>query len=239
MRSDQPEMATWRTRDGEPWWLRDEGSSSWVGGEEYKANCYMNLYSFHNEDNIAFETKNNTRETALPAADAAHNECEFYSSSYYCQSEFTTTTTTTTPAKCDSAYTETSQCPTGHGLRENLGTIDCSGNPCDTELDTDDALCCQALYCDAYTCTTTDAQLKTDSATIEQGATPETACCEVTCATHATCPDGYSLVGDALCAGTTSDSCAESTCCQEVPSYTQQATNKYCSNRGCRAGGCD
>merc|ERR1719454_2153817 len=110
----------------------------------------------------------------------------------YCQSEFTTTTTTTTPAKCDSAYTETSQCPTGHGLRENLGTIECSGNPCDTELDTDDALCCQALYCDAYTCTTSDAQLKTDSATIEQGATPETACCEVI-------PSTYTQIGTGDC----------------------------------------
>merc|ERR1719359_1865883 len=144
MKSEAPEMATWVTQDHTAWWLRDTASSTWLDSNEYQADCYMNLFSFSNEDNIAWETKNTTRETALPTASAAgHPQCEFYSSSYYCQSWEYTTTTTTVAARCSSVYTADSQCPTGHVLVADPASTDCDGNPC-VDNGANDALCCEA-----------------------------------------------------------------------------------------------
>jgi len=177
-------MATWVTQDHTAWWLRDTASSTWLDSNEYQADCYMNLFSFSNEDNIAWETKNTTRETALPTASAAgHPQCEFYSSSYYCQSFEHTTTTTTLPARCSSVYTDNSQCPDGtHVLVDDPASTDCDGNPC-IDNSANDALCCEAS-CASHTCTTEGHSLKADAATTVLPATDvdrETTCCEAAC----------------------------------------------------------
>jgi hypothetical protein len=139
MNSDTAEQKTWVTKDSSPWFLRSTATQgSWVEPSEYKANCYMNLYSFNNEDTIVFESKSSETGTN---AEAHASGCEFYSSSYYCQSE-RTTTTTTLAATCQSLPYLSTMCPSG-ALADNQHTRQCHGNPCEDGED-DDALCCKA-----------------------------------------------------------------------------------------------
>jgi len=73
MNSDEPNVATWRTSDGSPWWLR---SSTLVGGwptgenGDYTANCYLDVAGvIDNPDSVRF----------------ASSKCDYHSTSYYCQ----------------------------------------------------------------------------------------------------------------------------------------------------------
>jgi hypothetical protein len=196
MKWDTPEMATWQTKDGSPWWLRSTAKlangmgDNGLGGtgplSEYKANCYLNLNSFHTADTIVFESK--------PTGHTG-NDCPFSSSSYYCQS-VKTTTTTTTRAKCDSLYT-VDMCPSGH-LADGQNTRECTSNPCNRA--DDDTICCKArakcnsLPYAASMCTSgvlaaNQAQLECASVTCMQG-TDDGVCCAATCGTTYTCATG-------------------------------------------------
>jgi len=79
MNSGVAAQATWVTSDRSPWWLRSVTYEQPNG--DYTANCYMNLWNNPaNENSVTFDDGN----------------CNYHSSSYYCQSLKTTTTTTTT-----------------------------------------------------------------------------------------------------------------------------------------------
>jgi len=217
MNSNTPEQATWITQDGTPWWLREEaigqpkelpasgaGSTGYLGGvpSDYKANCYLNLYSFHTAETIVYESKAPDEITASGVTpnsgnavaanfDLADGTCKFHSSSYYCQS-VRTTTTTTLPAMCNSLYT-TSMCPSSH-LREGQHAIACNGNPC--EDGPDDASCClpkakcnslpfQAAWCPSGVLAANQEVLECEKSTCVDGPADQAICCEaLTCATY-------------------------------------------------------
>jgi len=65
MNSRQPRQATWRTRDGSPWWLRNSRYGEPNG--DYSANCF--LYIGHHNDPRRFND----------------HWCAYHSRSYYCQ----------------------------------------------------------------------------------------------------------------------------------------------------------
>jgi len=231
MHSGQAEQATWVTKDGSPWFLRSAAigepphidattgeatTHQTFGGSEtdYKANCYLNLYSFHTAETIVWESKNASRETA------SSETCEFHSTSYYCQS-VRTTTTTTTPAKCDSLYTS-SMCPSGH-LVDNFDTVSCTSKPCE-DGDADDALCCKpkakcasvpysASWCESGSLAANQEELECTTSTCVDGAADDAICCAPpTCATYnCTTADWVKISGsDAVEQGAT----PETTCCE-------------------------
>merc|ERR1719198_1712211 len=69
MKSENPNQATWITADGAPWWLRDSKFHEPSEENDYSANCYMNLITPKNENDVQFETSG----------------CDFHARSYYCQ----------------------------------------------------------------------------------------------------------------------------------------------------------
>merc|ERR1719198_2290664 len=203
MNSGVAEQATWVTSDHQPWFLRAAAigeppridattgavsSHQTFGGSEtdYKANCYLNLYSFHTAETIVWESKNASRETA------SSETCEFHSTSYYCQS-VRTTTTTTTPAKCDSLYTS-SMCPSGH-MVDGHDTVSCTSNPCEDGPD-DDALCCKpkakcnsvpyaSHWCESGILADNQDQLECTQSVCVDGPADDAICCSPpTCSTY-------------------------------------------------------
>jgi hypothetical protein len=68
MTSSTAAQATWRTKDGAPWWLRSSRYNEPNG--DYNANCYLDLWqSPRNENSVTFNDW----------------KCNYHSKSYYCQ----------------------------------------------------------------------------------------------------------------------------------------------------------
>jgi len=66
MNSNNPAQETWRTSNGEPWWIRDGGFGEPNG--DYTANCYLGLWNMHDPNNIGL---NDAR-------------CNYHSTDYLC-----------------------------------------------------------------------------------------------------------------------------------------------------------
>jgi len=97
MASTTAEVATWKTSDSTPWWIRADKFTSTT--EDYKANCFLNMFTFDTEDSVAFDVAGSA---ADPTEDGS--SCKIHSTNYFCQPELiTTTTTTTTPVVSHSA----------------------------------------------------------------------------------------------------------------------------------------
>jgi len=68
MKSSTPQQATWRTKDGSPWWLRSTVYNEPNG--DYHGNCFLNLHSNPaSPDTLHFNDYN----------------CKIHSRSYFCQ----------------------------------------------------------------------------------------------------------------------------------------------------------
>jgi len=90
MNSNQAEVATWRTSDLSPWFLRD--TVHVPASSDYKANCFLNVFAFDGEDSVIYDA-------GVPTTDHPVEQggsCWIHSSAYFCQAMKTTTTTTTT-----------------------------------------------------------------------------------------------------------------------------------------------
>merc|ERR1719198_2340816 len=221
MNSDTAEQKTWVTKDSSPWFLRSQATQgAWVEPSEYKANCYLNLYSFNNEDTIVFESKSSETGTN---AEAHASGCEFYSSSYYCQST-RTTTTTTLAAVCQSLPYLNTMCPSG-ALADNQNTRQCHGNPCE-DGDDDDSLCCKAkAKCSSLPYTATmcaSGVLKPNQTTIEctgptchPASADDDICCEAaTCATYNCTTENWGKIAGSET--TEQGETPETTCCEDI-----------------------
>jgi len=268
MRSDAPEQATWVTADGTPWWLREDaigqpadlpasgaGSAGYLGGtpSDYKANCYMNLYSFHTEDTIVYESKApdeitdsgitpNSGTAVAAAFDLADGTCKFHSSSYYCQST-RTTTTTTLAAFCSSLFTS-SMCPSNH-LRDGQHEIVCNGNPCEDGPD-DDTCCkpkakCNSLPFQASMCPSGVLAANQDTLECTEStcitALDEVNCCEpATCSTY-TCSNTTVKISGSDATEQGDD--PETTCCEATTTTTttQVITYTKIGDGDCRCSG--
>merc|ERR1719183_2188315 len=91
MKSTTAEVATWKTSDSTAWWIRADKFTSTTN--DYKANCFMNMFTFDTEDSVAFDVAG---DAADPTEDGS--SCRIHSTNYYCQPFVETTTTTTTAA---------------------------------------------------------------------------------------------------------------------------------------------
>jgi hypothetical protein len=69
MNAGTAKQSTWRTKDGAPWWFRDQGQTYSEPNGDYKANCYLDLWHSPTPDKIVWNDGN----------------CNYHSKSYYCQ----------------------------------------------------------------------------------------------------------------------------------------------------------
>jgi len=90
MNSNQAEVATWGTSDHSAWFLRD--TVHVPAHDDYKANCFLNVFAFDGEDSVIFDAGTPTEDHPVEMG----GSCWIHSSAYFCQYERTTTTTTTT-----------------------------------------------------------------------------------------------------------------------------------------------
>lgn len=100
MNSDHPSQSSWKTTNGEKWWLRSTGYGEPNGN--YHANCYLNINSWSNVDNIRFDDGN----------------CDYHSRDYLCQPESKVdcsnrTDEITGPCKSEAAVFRHSNCTPG------------------------------------------------------------------------------------------------------------------------------
>jgi len=259
MNSAQAEQATWVTKDGAPWFLRSAAigqpmvesggsltSETTFGGNPqvngYKANCYLNLYSFATAESIVWESEGTAEGTHSPIRsepETSTHTCEFHSTSYYCQS-VRTTTTTTTPATCHSLYTG-AMCPSGH-LVDNFDTVRCTSNPCE-DGDADDALCCKpkakcnsipyaASWCPSGALAANQDQLECTGSACEDNDADDAICCQPpTCATYNCTTEGWVKISGSN--ATEQGPTPETACCEEAVTYTYtRLENKNCYQGG-------
>jgi len=217
MASTTAEVATWKTKDLSPWFLRD--TVHVPANDDYKANCYFNLFAFDGEDSVIFDVGEPTADHPTEMG----GTCHIHSSSYYCQSMKTTTTTTTTTlgATCSSLYTD-AQCPSGKRKEDtDSNTFRCSNTPCVSG--TDDEFCCQAkATCDTYqTSYCSSGQLVDNAAETEcstgttctDGDADDALCCKASCATYTCTTPNYGLKSDAATTALPASN-QETTCCE-------------------------
>jgi len=180
MNSNKAEVATWRTKDLSPWFLRD--TVHIPASYDYKANCYFNVFAFDTEDSVIFDAGTATDDNPVEST----TSCWIHSASYFCQSMKTTTTTTTTlaPAKCDSLPYTAAMCPSGT-LKANQSTIDCESDVCE-DGDPDDENCCEdkakcdtylASYCPSGQLLDNAAEISCSATTCADGDADDTLCC--------------------------------------------------------------
>ena len=79
MKTGTAEVATWRTSDLSPWFLRNDVHIP--AHDDYKANCFMNVFAFANEDAIVFDVGAPTSDDPVEAG----GECWIHSKSYFCR----------------------------------------------------------------------------------------------------------------------------------------------------------
>merc|ERR1719183_3060961 len=115
MKSTIAEVATWKTSDSSPWWIRADKFTA--ENDDYKANCFMNMFTFDTEDSVAFDMG----QTSLPTED--QGVCRIHSRTYYCQAFVVVTTTTTTTTTASDAPPAPQQCDawTARGDCSNQG----------------------------------------------------------------------------------------------------------------------
>jgi len=203
MNSNKAEVATWRTSDLSPWFLRD--TVHIPASYDYKANCYFNVFAFDTEDSVIFDAGTPTTDNPVESG----GSCWIHSASYFCQGEKTTTTTTTTlePAKCDSLPYTAVMCPSGL-LKANQSTHTCDSSTC-IDSDANDEFCCedkarcdtyQPLYCPSGALVANAAEVKCSATTCTDGTADDILCCQARakCDTYEPtyCPSGM-LVGTA------------------------------------------
>jgi len=100
MNSDNPAQSSWRTSNGERWWLRSSGFGEPNG--DYEANCYLNFWNWHDPDNVAFND----------------GRCSYHSRDYLCQPSVKVDCTNRTdeitgPCKSEGAIFRHSNCTPG------------------------------------------------------------------------------------------------------------------------------
>jgi len=243
MNSNKAEVATWRTSDLSPWFLRD--TVHIPASYDYKANCYFNVFAFDTEDSIIYDAGSPTTDNPVESG----GSCWIHSASYFCQGEKTTTTTTTTlaPNKCDTLPYTTSMCPSGY-LKADQSTLDCGiqGPDC-IDSDASDETCCeekakcdsyQALYCPSGVLADNAANTSCSATLCADSDADDTLCCtpKATCDTYLTsyCSTGVLVDNAAETECTTGTTCTDGAaddalCCKALATCDVYSTS-YCSS---------